>query len=238
LEGYFTAKWNLVTSGVPVFMGKSVLHWAREFGLTVPANVEVVHENSDACPADIGVFTQKPWCNLFALAHRWWVETGRDPEVIRGAAREFVLSPHRIEEVATVRGVRFVDDSKATNPHAALAAIEGVGRPLYWLGGGSPKGENLAALASAIALRIDSGDTFGTTGKELAELLRAEGCVAQFHQSLDKAFEAAVSRARRGGTVLLSPGFASFDQFKGYADRGSRFRGLVKEFSTRRSRLR
>ena len=228
LADYFSAKWKMVEAGNPVLAGPSVLRWAGEFGREIPGNLIAVEEGVTVDAAEIGVFGGKPWSELFSLIHRWWSMTGRDEKVLLDAAGDFELSPHRMETVRVRNGVSFINDSKATNPHAALAAVGGVRGPVHWIGGGSWKGEDLASFAGLLAERISSADTFGSTGEELAEILRYEGCQARFHPELREAFVAAVSHAQPGSTVLLSPGFASFDQFSGYADRGEAFCNLVK----------
>jgi len=231
LCGYFSAKWRLVESGSPVFAGATVPRWAKEFAYPIPENLIVV-ENSLASESDgVGVFGRKPWSELFGLAHRWWLMTGREESVLLRAARRFELSPHRMEEIGVVDGVLFVNDSKATNPHATLAAVDAVEPPVHWIGGGSWKGEDLFSFAERLAGKIASADTLGSTGEELAEILRREGCKARFHPGLEDAFDAAEAEAGSRSTVLLSPGFASFDQFGGYAERGEEFRQMVKKCS-------
>lgn len=227
LGDYFSAKWRLVASGVPVFAGRSVRRWALEFGYQIPQNLMVVEEVHPRLSGRIGVFDKHPWSKLFGLVHRWWMMTGRDEQVLMDAAREFVLSPHRLETVARFGGVTFVNDSKATNPHATLAVVEAVDGPVHWLGGGSWKGEDLFSFARKLKGRIESAHLFGRTGEEFAEILAREGSDAGYHTGLEEAFRSAVGRAGPGSTVLLSPGFASFDQFGSYAERGEAFRALV-----------
>ncbi len=228
LGHYFAAKWKLVESGAPVFAGPTVPRWAIDFGYPIPENLIVADEPVSPDPAEIGVFSGRPWNELFRLARRWWLMTGREERVLLRAARDFTVSPHRLEKIGTVNGVTFVNDSKATNPHAALAAVDAVDLPIHWLGGGSWKGEDLFSFAGRLAGKIASADTFGSTGEELAEILQREGCRARYHPRLAEAFAAAVAQAGPGSTVLLSPGFASFDQFGGYAERGQAFRERVE----------
>ncbi len=228
IKAYFAAKWRLLESGARVFAGPSVEAWAAKCGRSLPPNLSIVPE--ERCSGgEQGIFRMSPWNELFALAAAWWAEEGLPWMALTDAARSFRLSPHRLEDVGEVRGVRFVNDSKATNPHAVAAALRSVPGPVHWIGGGSFKGEDMDAFARILAERIATADTFGLTGKELAGRLSGLGVDTSWHEGLVRAFSSAVRRADRSGTVLLSPGFASFDQFSGYAERGDLFRRLATE---------
>ncbi|MFP4352553.1 MAG: Mur ligase family protein [Puniceicoccaceae bacterium] len=229
--GYFAAKWRLVGSGAPVFAGATVRDHAMAAGMPVPGNLRVAAPlPPGAAPAE-GFFARPPFDSLYALAAAWWRSTGRPEAVPAETARVFEPPPHRMESLGTAAGLSFVNDSKATNFHAALAAVRALPGPIRWIGGGSDKGEDPAALAAGLADRIASADTFGATGRDLADGLRAAGVPAGRHDSLAAAFGSAVARARPGDTVLLSPGFASFDQFSGYAERGDAFRAAVRDLA-------
>ena len=136
------------------------------------------------------------------------------------------VGAHRLEVVAEHDAVRWVDDSKATNPHAAAAALRSFDT-IIWIAGGLNKGLSFAPLAGEIAGRVRLALTIGTAGPEIAELARANGVETIEAEQLDRAVAIARDRARPGDVVLLAPACASMDQFTDYAERGDRFRALV-----------
>lgn len=137
--------------------------------------------------------------------------------------------PHRLEFVTGGDDHRYCNDSIATTPESAMAALRAIEGPLAVILGGSDKGADFAELAAAVAGRGAQAVLIGTTADRLAACLTAAGCVPLRAGDL----ATAVSLARRfvpaGGTVLLSPACASFDQFQGFEDRGDRFRHLAAE---------
>jgi UDP-N-acetylmuramoylalanine--D-glutamate ligase len=131
--------------------------------------------------------------------------------------------PHRLELVHAACGVRFVNDSIATTPEAAIAGLAAIEGPLAVVLGGSDKGADFHELAAAVAMRGAWPITIGQTGPVLARLLAEHGITAAQAASLDEAIALARFALHRGGTVLLSPACASFDMFNGFEDRGRRF---------------
>ena len=152
---------------------------------------------------------------------------GASPEAVASVIATFAPGPHRREQVAIVGGVAWVNDSKATNPHAAVAAI--VAYPsVILLAGGRNKDLDLAPLVEAPSLKALIA--FGESGPEIAAAaIRRGGLPTTVVDRLDEAVAAAASMAQHGDTVLLSPGCASFDQFASYAARGDAFRTLVED---------
>ena len=134
---------------------------------------------------------------------------------------------HRQELVATIEGVRFINDSKATNADAAARALTCYER-LIWIAGGIAKAGGIAPLAPLFP-RIASALLIGRDGARFAGDLAAHGVPHQVVETLDRAVPAAFSAARALGAdvVLLSPACASFDQFSGFEARGARFAALV-----------
>ena len=145
----------------------------------------------------------------------------------------FVLAPHRGQVAAVVDGVRFIDDSKATNVHAALAAIDGLD-DVVLIAGGLAKGVDLSPLATR-AGRLRAVVAMGEAGSELERVFNG---IRPVHPaaSIERAVRAAFDLARPGGTVVLAPACASWDQFRDYAERGDRFAaaalGLQQEVGT------
>ncbi len=152
---------------------------------------------------------------------------GVDPLSISRTLATFAGLPNRMELVAIRDKVEFVNDSKATNVAATLAALGGHARTVHLLIGGSPKGEDYSLLAEAVGSACSAVYVNGENAGEIADALGGSGVAISRHETLDDAFAAAALAATEGETVLLSPASASFDQFKNYEARGERFRALV-----------
>jgi len=157
---------------------------------------------------------------------------GVDPAVVAGAVERFRPLPHRLEEVVVVDGVAYVDDSKATNPHATLAALEG-GRDVVLIAGGRAKGIDLRPLgAGAPALRAVVA--MGEAAPEVVDVFAGLVPVVTV-SGMDDAVAAARHHAVRGGSVLLSPACASLDMYESYAARGDDFARAVRALASRES---
>ncbi len=156
---------------------------------------------------------------------------GVEPRRALEAARGFQWQPHRTQVILNARGVTFVDDSKATNPSAVKHALSLLEGPMLLLLGGRNKGFRFNSLRPLIRERVRRVLLFGEAAGEIAQDL--EGCEAGIsrHDTMEEAVKCAVEEARPGDTVLLSPGCASFDQFKSYAHRGEVFRKLVRRLA-------
>ena len=152
------------------------------------------------------------------------------PEHVRAALATFRHPPHRIEPVATIDGVEWFNDSKATSPHAALTAIRGFER-IVLLAGGRNKGLDLASLATEAA-RVTAVVGLGEAGAEVVAAF-AGRCRTAVAASMAEAVALASDFASRGDTVLLSPACASFDWYPGggYPARGDDFKRLVGELA-------
>jgi UDP-N-acetylmuramoylalanine--D-glutamate ligase len=155
---------------------------------------------------------------------------------IREALLAYEAKPHRVQVVAEVAGVTYVDDSKATNPAAVVAALESFEAPVVLILGGSEKftdfSELLPALGGCRAIVCQ-----GEAGPRIATYLEEEGWGDAVYRApdLEAAFRSAEGLARSGDVILLSPGCASFDQFSGYAERGEAFAGFVGKHGSRRT---
>lgn len=148
-------------------------------------------------------------------------------EAVVAAARAFRPGHHRLELVATDRrGVRYLDDSKATNVHAAAAALRSVGSSV-WIAGGLAKGVDLSPLAAELG-QVHDAVLIGAAAQELAAVCARAGVPAHRAATIEDAVDRAVTLARPGDTVLLAPACASFDQFASYAERGDRFAAAVR----------
>lgn len=179
--------------------------------------------------AQIGVLTPHLMANA-AAATALARSAGVEPADIREAIRNFKLDAHRIELVAEANGVRWIDDSKATNPHAAdasLASFESV----VWIVGGLLKGVDISELvkkyagklAAAIVIGKDRAAVMEALAQNAGQVPVVEVQAESGQAVMDEAVAAAAKFAKDQDVVLLAPAAASMDQFKDYADRGSSF---------------
>lgn len=152
---------------------------------------------------------------------------GTAPDAIRAAIRDTAGLPHRLELVAERAGVRWYDDSKATNVGAVEKSLDSFPGGIVLLLGGYDKGGDFAALRPRIAARVARAICFGKAGPAIADQLGADAG-ALLVPDLAAAVQAAAAAARPGQVVLLAPGCASFDEFRDYVQRGERFRALVE----------
>jgi UDP-N-acetylmuramoylalanine--D-glutamate ligase len=156
---------------------------------------------------------------------------GLDDAAIAAALRTFAGVPHRLELVRELRGVRFVNDSKATNTAAARRGVAAYDDPLRLILGGSLKGEDFGPLAQALPATVRSVYLIGKASDELAAALDAAGRSYVRAGDLPHAVALAAAEAEPGDMVLLSPACASYDQFRSFAERGDTFRRLVEELA-------
>lgn len=166
-----------------------------------------------------------------ALARSFGVPVG----VIHDALRDFRLDAHRIETVAVARGIRWIDDSKATNPHAAQASLAAFGK-VVWIVGGLLKGVDVDALVAAhvtrlraaVVIGVDRAALMAAFARHAPELPLFEVVADDTEQVMPGAVALAAAIAEDGDTVLLAPAAASMDQFSDYGDRGRRFHEAVR----------
>ena len=151
---------------------------------------------------------------------------------IAQALRTFPGVPHRLELVAERGGVRFVNDSKATNTAAARRALAAYDSPLHLIAGGSLKGERFEAFATAVARSpVVTAYLIGEAAGPLAGDLGGAGVPFRHCATLERAVGEAARAARRGEVVLFSPACASYDQFRDFEQRGEEFRRLVENLA-------
>lgn len=144
---------------------------------------------------------------------------GVDTNAVQHAVASFEGLPHRSMEVAVVNGVKYVDDSKATNPHATLHALEGL-QDVVLLAGGQSRGLDLSPLKQTQS-KLKALIAMGETASQFISLFDQVRSVEA--SDVEEAVAIASSMAEPGDTVLLSPACASLDQYSGYAERGDRF---------------
>ncbi|TNC38140.1 UDP-N-acetylmuramoyl-L-alanine--D-glutamate ligase [Mumia zhuanghuii] len=171
-----------------------------------------------------------------ALARAHGVAAG----AVRKGLRDYRPGAHRIQRVDEVDGVTYVDDSKATNPHAALSSLQAY-PSVVWVAGGQAKGTRFDDLVSRAADRLRAVVLVGADREMIHDALRRhapEVPVVEVDAGkdvlMDRVVDTAAGFARAGDTVLLAPGCASFDQFTGYAERGDSFAAAVARYAASR----
>ncbi len=157
---------------------------------------------------------------------------GLDDASIAAAFAAFAPLPHRMNLVAELNGVRYIDDSKATSVAALAAGVTMAGARVRLIAGGLPKGDDPKTASSPLTKRVKKVYLIGRCAEEFrsawSDVVDCEIC-----GTMEKAVEAAMRDAEKGETVLLSPGTASFDQFKNFEERGDVFAQLVKREGTK-----
>ncbi|MTE24391.1 UDP-N-acetylmuramoyl-L-alanine--D-glutamate ligase [Microbacterium sp. ZXX196] len=161
---------------------------------------------------------------------------GAEPAAIRRALATFALDPHRAQLVAQAGGVLWVDDSKATNPHAAIASLTAY-PGCVWIVGGLFKGVDIDALiaergasvSAAVVIGVDRSPVVEAFARHAPDVPVIEVDDAQTDSVMRRAVDRAAEAAASGGAVLLAPAAASFDQFASYGERGDRFQEAVRD---------
>ena len=149
-------------------------------------------------------------------------------EVVRESLSDFVNIEHRLEQVATINGIEFINDSKATNVNSAWYALESMTKPVVWIAGGVDKGNDYTQLFDLVKEKVKA---IICLGKDNSKLLEAFGSVVEKITEASSAGEAvslAYQFGKKGDVVLLSPACASFDLFENYEDRGSQYKVAVR----------
>jgi UDP-N-acetylmuramoylalanine--D-glutamate ligase len=156
---------------------------------------------------------------------------GVDEARIAEALETFPGVAHRLELVAEANGVRYVNDSKATNTAAARRAIAAYDAPLHVILGGRGKGESYGELALELVGRARRAYLIGEAAREIGVALELAGVDHEFSGDLETAVRSAAKYAKPGEIVLLAPACASYDQFRDFEERGDAFRRLVQELA-------
>jgi len=141
----------------------------------------------------------------------------------------FINAPHRLEYIATVDGVDFINDSKATNVDAVFYALSAMEKPVIWVVGGVDKGNDYKAIESLVLEKVKAIVCLGIDNKPIIEAFLGKVEIMEETQSCRDAIKISQQYAHVGDVVLLSPACASFDLFKNYIDRGDQFKAAVQK---------
>jgi len=150
-------------------------------------------------------------------------------ETLKESMSDFKNAPHRLEHVARIQGIEFINDSKATNVNATWFALESINTPIIWIAGGVDKGNDYSMLTQLVKDRVRAIVCLGTDNSKIHEAFGNVVDIIVNTASATEAAEVSYHLGKKGDTVLLSPACASFDLFKNYEDRGQQFIDAVKE---------
>ena len=147
--------------------------------------------------------------------------------LIQKGLETFMPVPHRLEKVAVIDGVEYINDSKATNVDAVYYALEAMDKPTIWVVGGTDKGNDYAPVADFVKEKVKAIVCLGVDNTKIKTYFKNICNKIIETKSAKEAVEQSEKLAERGDVVLLSPACASFDLFKNYIDRGDQFRAAV-----------
>jgi UDP-N-acetylmuramoylalanine--D-glutamate ligase len=152
---------------------------------------------------------------------------GAKVKAIREGLKTFKNAPHRLEYIATINGVDFINDSKATNVDSVVYALGSYDQPLIWIAGGIDKGNDYNLVKDQVSKKVKALICLGTENDKLKNFFSGIVKHIQETQQVSELVRLALHEAQPGDVVLLSPACASFDLFKNYEDRGDQFRKAV-----------
>jgi len=148
-------------------------------------------------------------------------------ESIRNSLTTFQAVEHRLEQVAEINGVRFINDSKATNVNATYYALESMKQPTVWIVGGTDKGNDYTEIEDLVKRKVKAIVCLGLDNQKIIDFFKEKKELIYSTSSMEDAVKTAKSLSKSGDTVLLSPCCASFDLFENYEDRGNKFKKEV-----------
>ncbi len=154
---------------------------------------------------------------------------GVDLDSIKAGLKTFKNAPHRLESVTSIKGVEFVNDSKATNVDSVVYALGSYTQPLIWIAGGIDKGNDYNLIKEEVASKVKTLICLGKDNEKLKSFFGPIVSDIKETQTVKELVRMALKAASEGDVVLLSPACASFDLFKNYEDRGDQFREAVLE---------
>lgn len=148
-------------------------------------------------------------------------------ESIRNSLMTFQAVEHRLENVADIQGVRYINDSKATNVNATYFALESMKQPTIWIVGGKDKGNDYTEIEELVKKKVKAIVCLGVDNQKIIDFFKNDKEQIYDTSSMEEAVKVCSQLAEEGDTVLLSPCCASFDLFNGYEDRGNQFKQEV-----------
>ncbi|MEZ4961548.1 MAG: UDP-N-acetylmuramoyl-L-alanine--D-glutamate ligase [Saprospiraceae bacterium] len=153
---------------------------------------------------------------------------GINDEAIQQGLNTFVNDPHRLEQVAIINGVEYINDSKATNVDSVFYALQAMEKPIVWIAGGTDKGNDYGPIEDLVRQKVKALICLGVDNSKLLSVFSPLLKNIEEVKSAKEAVDRATIYAESGDVVLLSPACASFDLFKNYEDRGEQFKAAVQ----------
>ncbi len=228
LKEYFLAKLEISkTLKSEIFIvGSGIEEAAKEFNVTLPGFTSIVKKSENiSAPAP---FNNSIQAENFELAKALFAKLGLDENILYETAKAFKLASHRFALTAEIEGIKFWNDSKATNAHSAIAALKELkGKNLFWIGGGKNKYCDLDSLIKTVSECAVGAALIGQTAEILKDKLPQLPLGVKICKTLDEAVNFAFKSSKKGGNVLFSPAFSSFGMFENYEDRGKSFEKIV-----------
>lgn len=243
LEKYAAAKFNIIKAqeAKDTFLYNAddpILGELRENYPTLAKTVSLSFQMTEGTRLNVGGFTFDMSTTPLMGRHNYMnalfavytaLQVGIAPEVIQKGLNTFINAPHRLEKVATVNGVEYINDSKATNVDSVYYALEAMTQPTVWIVGGQDKGNDYGPLLDFVKAKVKTIVCMGLDNSKIVQTF--SGMVENIVEtrSAVEAVQRAAQFASTGDTVLLSPACASFDLFQNYEDRGNQFKAAVLE---------
>ena len=192
-------------------------------------NDKLVVQNTYSIPfSDFSLMGKHNYSNALAVM-LVGAQLGIEENIVKEALKTFVAIPHRLEKVAVINGVEYINDSKATNVEATYFALEAMQKPVHWIVGGIDKGNDYSTLIPFVQQKVKSILCLGKDNEKIKTVFNSliEDIIecSSAKEVVQKANEIAV----QGDVVLLSPCCASFDLFKNYEDRGNQFKNEINK---------
>jgi UDP-N-acetylmuramoylalanine--D-glutamate ligase len=230
IRKYFLAKYKLLThlnENAHLCCGQSVAQWAHKFQVAVPEKMSIV---AAKCKYDAKgtAFEDHPQWENFALIQKFCSPYNIPPETVLAEAKNFQKPKYRLENMGTIGGNTYWNDSKCTNFAALDGALKNFPREkVIWIGGGQSKGENLADIVRILRGKIEVALLIGETGVALADLLQKHKINAIYVENLENALGEIKKACISEKNIVFSPAFSSFDQFSNYVERGKFFEKCI-----------
>ena len=233
LEEYFQCKFALFSclkKQPTICIGEDLLEFkSANFWRTHGAKIIKVDRGLSSLIDRTSVFQSYPHLLNFNLVCGFIEALGLKEVDVVSLANDFKLDKHRLSKIFEKEGLRIWEDSKSTNLHSVLGAIKEMKGKVIWIGGGASKNTDISKFTSSLAPLLDSVVVYGEAGKALNEAFLNLGIDCNYYLKLEDAIRASIllSEAQKEVNLLFSPGFASFDQFNSYSDRGIFFQKTI-----------
>lgn len=243
MENYIASKFQIIQNqkGNDLFiyngLDKNITTYLQDRQLTIKETIvkEIFHSKNKLTVGvsefDTTSCSLKGMHNMFnaSCAIHAAKAVGMDDTFIQQGLNTFINAPHRLEHVAEIDGVEFINDSKATNVDSVYYALKAMDKPVIWVAGGTDKGNDYNAIESLVLEKVKAIICLGVDNTPIIETFIGKIEIIEETQSCKEAIRASQQYAHVGDVVLLSPACASFDLFKNYIDRGDQFKAAVLE---------